>query len=123
MNDIYLQWGGDLVVSSSGDLAISSAADTINQRVYRRLLTNPGDYLWNIDYGGGLARFVGNPANPSAIEAVVRAQLLLETSIPSSPVPQVSASIVDVTNGYVVAQITYADPTSMEPVQLSVTAS
>jgi phage baseplate assembly protein W len=120
MYDIFLEWGTDLMVGSGGDLALSTGSDTINQRVFRRLLTNAGDYVWNLDYGGGLGQFVGTPANPANIEAIVRTQLALETAVPTTPAPQVAASIADVANGYVVATITYADPSSTVPVQINV---
>ena len=120
MYDLFHEWGTDLAVGSGGDLALSAASDTINQRVLRRLLTNPGDYLWNLNYGGGLGQFVGVPANPADIEAVVGTQLALETAVPATPAPQITASLVDAANGYVVANITYADPFSMAPVQLNV---
>jgi hypothetical protein len=92
----------------------------VNQRVCRRLLTNAGDYLWNLDYGGGLAQFVGTSANPADIAAVVETQLALESAVPTIPVPQVSASVIDAANGYVMATITYGDPSSMAPVLLNV---
>lgn len=122
MFDIFHEWGNDLLVGSGGDLAISAGSDTINQRVCRRLLTNSGDYIWNLDYGGGLGQFVGSPANPADIEAVVSTQLALETSIPTTPIPQISANLVDAANGYVVATITYADPSSTTLVELNVSA-
>jgi phage baseplate assembly protein W len=120
MYDIYHEWGGDLAIGSGGDLALSTGSDMINQRVCRRLLTNAGDYLWNLDYGGGLAQFVGTPANPADIAAIVGTQLALESAVPTTPAPQISASVIDAANGYVVATITYADPSSMAPVQLNV---
>jgi phage baseplate assembly protein W len=120
MHDLFHEWGSDLSVGSGGDLALSTGSDTVNQRVCRRLLTNAGDYLWNLDYGGGLAQFVGKPANTADIEAVVRTQLALETAVPATPAPQISASVVDAANGYVVATITYTDPSSTAPVQLNV---
>jgi hypothetical protein len=120
MHDIFHEWGSDLAVGSGGDLAISTGSDTVSQRVCRRLLTNPGDYLWNLDYGGGLARFVGTPASPADIEAVVRTQLELETAVPITPAPEVSIRVADAANGYVVASVIYADPSSMVPVQLNV---
>ena len=121
MQDIYHEWGSDLEVGSGGDLAVAAGATAVNQRVVRRLLTNPGDYLWNIDYGGGLGRFVGSPADPSSIEAVVTAQLQMESAVPSTPPPQVSTQIIDPANGYVVANILYADPISRSLITLSVT--
>jgi hypothetical protein len=120
MHDIFHEWGTDLTVGSSGDLAVSTDTDMINQRVCRRLLTNAGDYLWNLDYGGGLAQFVGAPADTGDIEAIVRDQLELESAIPTTPAPQVSVRVVDAANGYVVASIAYADPSTMAPVQLNI---
>jgi phage baseplate assembly protein W len=122
MIDIFLEWAGDLGVGSTGDLALTAGPDTTHQRVYRRLLTNPGDYLWQLDYGGGLAQFVGTSAEPADIESVVRTQLTLESAVASSPAPQVSASVADAANGYVVANITYSDVSSGSSVQLSVSA-
>jgi hypothetical protein len=120
MYDIFHEWGGDLTVGSGGDLAISSGSDAVNQRVCRRLLTNPGDYIWNIAYGGGLAQFVGLPANSTDIEAVIMSQLLLETAVPSSPAPQVTTTCIDPANGNVAVDIIYADPTTQRSVVLKV---
>lgn len=122
MYDIFLEWGSDLVVSSGGDIALSTGSATISQRVCRRLLTNPGDYIWNLGYGGGLGQFVGSPAQPAAIEAVVRTQLLLDPAIPATPAPLVSAGLNDTANGYVTATITYADPATLAPVLFTVSA-
>ena len=120
MFDISLEWAGDLVVGSNGDLALVSGSNATSQRVYRRLLTNPGDYLWQLDYGGGLGRFVGAPTAPADIESVVRTQLALESAVATSPAPQVSASVIDLANGYVVANISYSDASSGSSVQLNV---
>jgi hypothetical protein len=120
MYDIFHEWGSDLVVDSSGDLALSTGSGTVSQRVFRRLLTNPGDYLWSLDYGGGLGQFVGFPTNSAAIRASIRAQLLLETAVPTTPSPQVTVSVADTANGYVLATITYADPSTSVPVQLNI---
>ena len=123
MYDIFHDWGCDLAVGSGGDLALANGSDVISQRVCRRLLTNPGGYIWNLDYGGGLAQFVGSPAAPSKIAAVVIAQLTLEAAVPSIPAPQVDIKAVNTANGHFVANITYADPSSRRPVMLNVTAS
>jgi len=120
MNDLYLTWGGDLEVDSSGDLAIATGSDSVSQRVCRRLLTNLGDYIWNLDYGGGLAQFVGLTSDIAGIEGVVRTQLALEASVPTTPPPTVSVRVADAANGYVVASISYADPSSATSVQLNV---
>jgi hypothetical protein len=120
MYDIFHQWGTDLAVGNGGDLALAAGSDLISQRVCRRLLTNPGDYLWNLNYGGGLASFIGAPANSAEVRAVIANQLQFETSVPADPAPRVTTTVTDAANGYVVANITYTDPTSLEPVTLSV---
>jgi hypothetical protein len=63
---------------------------------------------------------VGAPADTGDIEAIVRDQLELESAIPTTPAPQVSVRVVDAANGYVVASIAYADPSTMAPVQLNI---
>lgn len=123
MYDIFHEWGCDIGVGSGGDLALADGAAVISQRVCRRLLTNPGSYIWNLDYGGGLAQFVGTPASPNDIGAVVSTQLALEAAVPTVPAPQVSVSVVNSSNGYLVANITYADPSTRTPVILNVNAS
>ncbi len=120
MLDIFLDWGGDLCISSTGDIAVAAGADVTNQRVYRRLLTNPGNYLWNLGYGGGLAKYVGQPAVPSAIEAVIRDQMDQESSVADIPVPTVNVQTTDSSNEYVVATITYADAETGATSQLTV---
>jgi hypothetical protein len=118
MYDIYLEWGTDLSVGSSGDLALVNGSTQTNQRVVRRLLTNPGDYIWNLGYGGGLGTFVGSTADPSDIEAVIRNQMSLEAAVPSTPPPNVIIQTLAV-GGYVVADVTYSDPSSDTPVNLN----
>ena len=63
MPDISHQFSADLSLSPTGDLATITAPQLTQQRVLRRLLTNPGDYIWHPSYGAGLAAFVGQPAN------------------------------------------------------------
>jgi len=105
--DLALQLGGDLEVSSTGDIAIVNAADWTKQRVLRRLLTNPRDYIWQLTYGAGLAQYVGLPGVGAALSGVVRAQLLLEAGVSPSPVPVLGMNIGD--DGVVVLSINYAD--------------
>ncbi|HBK05778.1 MAG TPA: phage tail protein [Acetobacteraceae bacterium] len=119
MLDIFHNWGEDLKVGNGGDLALSSGSDTINQRVLRRLLTNPGDYIWNLDYGGGLGKLVGQPVNSRQIEAVISTQILQEAAIPVSPAPRIVTTVTDAAQGNVAVNITYSDPGSSNPVTLN----
>jgi hypothetical protein len=120
MYDIFHDWGGDIGVGNGGDLALATGSDVVNQRICRRLLTNPGDYLWSLDYGGGLGQFVGLPANSANIKAIIVSQLLLETAVPTTPEPQVTITVADVAGGFVTASITYSDPISQRPITLDV---
>ena len=110
MQDAALLWGQDIGFSNVGDVALASGTSLGQQRVLRRLLTNPGDYIWNPDFGAGLARFVGAPCNTATIRATIRSQIFMEGSVARLPEP-----VIDVTSasdGSVYVQIRYVDSTS-----------
>ena len=107
MPDIFHQYGGDLAIGPGGDRAIVDAARLGQQRVLRRLLTNPGDYLWNAQYGAGLAQFVGQPASAARIKSVIRSQIFQEAAVAASPAPVISVQAA--ADGSVTAQVQYAD--------------
>jgi phage baseplate assembly protein W len=107
MADIWHQFGSDLGIGPTGDFASATGSVLGQQRVLRRLLTNPGDYIWQPDYGAGLAQFVGQPAQAARIRAVVRSQIFKESLVARDPEP-----VVDVqadTNGIVYVHIRYVD--------------
>lgn len=93
MNDIFHVWDSDLTTSATGDLAIVSGSTFGQQRVLRRLLTNPGDYIWQINYGAGLAAFVGAPANETQIVATIRSQIFQEAAVSQTPEPVIDVQI------------------------------
>jgi len=95
MPDLALIFGTDLLPSNSGDLTLFSAGDYATQRVVRRLLTNPGDYIWQPAYGAGLAAFIGQPTNVATIAAVSRLQMRLEPIVAQSPEPVVTITATD----------------------------
>jgi hypothetical protein len=107
MPDLNHLWGNDLTVSPSGDLATVGDAMLTQQRVLRRLLTNPGDDIWSLGYGAGLSRFVGLPGASNAIRAAIRGQIFKEASVARTPEP-----VIDVATdaaGSIYVQIRYAD--------------
>ncbi len=59
MKDIYHYIGGDLSTSPTGDLRPVENTERGKQRVLRRLITNPGDYIYHPTYGAGLGQKVG----------------------------------------------------------------
>ncbi len=107
MADAAQFYGGDLSIAAGGDLATVNGTVLGQQRVLRRLLTNPGDYLWNPGYGAGLGRFVGQPANVARIRSVIRSQLFQESVVARAPAPTIEVSIDPA--GAIIVAITYAD--------------
>jgi phage baseplate assembly protein W len=110
MADVFHQFGSDFLAGPTGDLALASGSTAGQQRVLRRLLTNPGDYIWQPTYGAGLGQFVGTPASPAQIRAVIRSQIFKEPAVARTPEP-----VVDVTNdpgGTFYVHIRYADAVS-----------
>lgn len=89
MNDAFHMMGGDLEVSATGDLRVASGTEAGQQRVLRRLLTNPGDYIWHLEYGAGVPRLVGDTATAAQVSAAIRGQMLLERGVSQSPEPVV----------------------------------
>lgn len=117
MADLALQFGGDLVIGASGDLAVAQAQLLTQQRVLRRLLTNQGDYIWQLGYGAGLGQFVGRPGVSDLVTGVIRTQLQLEPQILQSPGPSVAAGVAD--DGTVSVAISYVDAVTDQTALLS----
>jgi hypothetical protein len=87
-------------------------------------LTNPGDYIWQLDYGAGLAGFIGQTANSLQISALIRSQIFKESSVARTPEPVID---VTVSPGGVVGEVyvylSYADAASGQTHVLSFSAS
>lgn len=107
MPDVAQWYGNDLAVGPSGDLATIDTPALGLQRVLRRLLTNPGDYLWNPAYGAGLGQFVGQTANAARIRSVIRSQIFQESAVARSPEPTIDVTVSQ--TGTASVQIQYAD--------------
>jgi len=90
MNALLCIWGGDLSVGPAGDINIAPAQSEVGQRIIRRLLTNPGDYIWHTSYGAGLGDYVGEPYVSGAIEGTILSQLQQETLVAKNPTPTVN---------------------------------
>jgi phage baseplate assembly protein W len=121
MPDASLVWSGDLSVTPAGDLSLADGPVLGQQRVLRRLLTNLEDYTWQPDYGGGLGQFVGQVAQPRAIEGAIRGQLYAEAAVAHQPEPQVTTSAQP--DGSVFVAIAYSDAASAETQTLTFSVS
>ena len=120
LNDLYHYIGSDLSTSSSGDLL--SVSDTVlgQQRVLRRLLTNPGDYLFHPDYGAGIAQYIGQLVDVPKITALIQGQLFLEEAVSRSSQPVINVTPINggITGGIFV-EIQYEDAVTGNPVNLN----
>lgn len=105
--DISHTFGADLDLTAGGALATVTGSPRGLQRVLRRLLTNPGGYIWQLAYGAGLPAAVGTPARKDAIAAVIKAQMMREPAVARTPPPSVAVTVG--TDGTVSASIRYTD--------------
>lgn len=118
MADLQHTFGSDLTISANGDILTSDGTQQGQERVLRRLLTNPKAYIWHLNYGAGLPGFIGRVANSLRITAVAKAQMFLEAIVSRNPAPTIS---VDVQNtGVVTLNIQYVDASSQTPATLNI---
>lgn len=116
MNDLYQYFGDDLNPSATGDLQPVVTTTRGQQRILRRLLTNPGDYIWHPDYGAGLPRYVGSVIDVRQIKALIRGQVLLEDSVAKTPEPVIDVQAIQ---GGMTVTIQYNDAATNAPQRLS----
>ena len=107
MADLSLFFGQDLAVSTTGDLQLSDGKLLTQERILRRLLTNNADYIWQLSYGAGLGKFVGQPGSPAAISGVVRSQILQEVRVANTPGPTIDTNMNN--DGTLTLNINYTD--------------
>ncbi len=117
MGDISHSYGSDLDLSATGDFLYVDGSTEAQQHIIKRLLTSPGDYLWNLTYGAGLGKFVGDPAKVTEITNAVRSQIFLEETVAQVPEPQVTLD--EQPNGVVICTIDYTDSQTGQPQTLS----
>ncbi len=99
--------GSDLSIGTTGDIDTSDGSEAVRERVLRRLITNPGGYVWHVSYGGGLPGFVGGVASASGIETTIRQQMMLENAVLRTPLPTVDTQSMP--DGTFIANVTYSD--------------
>ena len=115
LNDLNHWVGGDVGTSATGDLGTANADTRTQQRIVRRLVTNPGEYIFHVDYGAGLPAKIGETADIPAIRGLIRTQLRLEEGVSQNPEPQIT--VTSITNGIAVG-ILYTSSVSRRPVSL-----
>lgn len=123
LQDLYHYWSSDLNLSNTGDLLKVDGTERGQQRVLRRLLTNPGDYVAHPDYGAGLPSWIGEPIDEGKVAALIRSHMLLEDCVAKLPPPTISVSTLDSDPGAFTVTIAYNDADSDQPVVLAFTVS
>lgn len=116
MADLAHWFDQDLQVSATGDTLTIDGTLLGQQRVLRRLLTNPGDYIWEPTYGAGLPAYVGQALDAGSLQALILTQMLLESAVSQTPPPVVTVKAI---TGGVFAQILYVDSDTGKQVNLS----
>ncbi len=120
MSDIDHTFSGDLSPSAAGDLLASDGLLMANQRILRRLLTNPGDYVWNPEYGAGLPARIGSTLDTGELTGLIRTQMELEAAVSHDPEPEIT--LTPIANGAKV-QIRYTLKATGQPAALGFTVS
>lgn len=109
-------FSGDLQLGATGDVLIADGSLESQQRILRRLLTNPRDYIWQPGYGAGLPAKIGQPLNEPEMDTLIRSQMFLEESVSQNPAPQIITR--EIPSGIDV-QILYVERESSQPTTLS----
>lgn len=123
INDISHFWGGDLAPGITGDLLPVNGTNRGQQRILRRLLTNPGDYIFQPAYGAGLPQYVGQLLDANKIAALIRSHIMLEDSVAKTPPPQITVTQTPTDLTGLAVTIAYNDAASNQPVVLSFNVS
>lgn len=121
--DIYHYFGGDIGTNANGDLQSVDTTIKGQQRILRRLLTNPGDYIWHLDYGAGLPRYVGQTLSAGKfheIKGLIKKQIFLEQAVAQNPEPVITLQTIP--NGlYCSIQYTDAQTKTLQLLSFNVT--
>jgi hypothetical protein len=120
LSDLNHYIGNDLTASNTGDLQPVDTTVRGQQRVLRRLLTNPGDYIFHPNYGAGLPQWIGRTADLAEMRALIRGQILLEDSVARYPEPIIIVKpIPNQSGGGFAVSIKYTDAATGHPASLS----
>ena len=117
MPDINHLFGQDVATSATGDLSTVDGTTLGEQRVARRLLTNPGDYPAHPTYGAGLRQLIGGDLNVRTIKGRVLAQIFQEAVVARNPAPVIN--VTQTGSNSAAISISYVDAVSGQQASLS----
>jgi hypothetical protein len=107
MIDLQQLIGSDFDITDNGNIVLARAEQAGQERVLRRLLSNPGSYYWHLEYGAGLARYLGKPLVEARIRGTILQQIQLEKAVSKIPPPKVT--IQSYPDNTIVATVIYVD--------------
>jgi phage baseplate assembly protein W len=119
MTDFWLDWEDDFHVSPQGGLVLVEGDDEARQRIMRRLCTAVLGYIWHPEYGAGLPQKIGDPWQPTQIEAICRSQVNMESSVAFNPPPIVN--VAEIIPGMCSIDIRYTSAQTGAAVQFNIT--
>jgi hypothetical protein len=118
MQDVNHWYSGDTLLSVTGDLSVSSPIVSTQQRIIRRILTNPvskdgpPDYIFAPNYGCGAAKYIGETINKlKELQKTILNQVILEPGVSTNPFPKV---VLNTDNTVLFIKIMYVDITTGE---------
>lgn len=118
--DIQQFFGNDITFAATGDVTTSDGSGLTKEMVIRRLLTNPGTYIWEPNYGAGIGQYVGinlSTINFNEIKSTIISQILLEETVAKNPAPQISFTAFP--NNILQCDILYYDSKTKNPITIS----
>jgi len=113
-------FGNDLILNSQGDLMVSDGDELTNELIVRRLLTNPGTYIWHPKYGAGIGRFIGealSSSNFDYIKTIIISNIFMESGVSQFPSPQIDFTPLG--NNILQCDIFYTSALTKNPVSVS----
>jgi hypothetical protein len=117
--DAYLNFGQDLQLSSTLDLLMADGSTLSEQRIIRRLMTNPLDYIWYPEYGAGIASYIGQPFTDDTydnIQNTILSNMFLENTVSQMPQPDILFQTIQTG---IFVQINYTISPSLQPIVLT----
>lgn len=96
--DTYHYYGSDWQLSSNNDLLKTYHPEEGSQRLIRRILTVPGQYVWHPDYGVGAGQYIGNGLSDrdlNRLKALIIAQIYQESFVGRTPPAEINLTRQD----------------------------
>jgi hypothetical protein len=91
--EIYQFYGSDIQLNQQAQIRLVTGDLETYQRVYRRLITVPGTYIWDVNYGAGLPTYIGqnlSGALAREIKGRIKTNMFKETTVARNPEPVIT---------------------------------